>query len=335
VIVTVTANPSVDRTYRLGELRSGALNRASEVLVEPSGKGINVSRVLAVLGAPTRAVVTTGGWEGRQLIDLLAAGGLAAHPVPVAGATRVNVTVLSGNGTEPTKINEPGSALSGAEVKALAGAVRGALSGARWLACCGSLPAGTGPEVLGRLVAEARRTPGVRVAVDSSGAALAAAVEAGADLVKPNADELAELTGQPTATTADACRAARAVARRTGGEVLASLGPAGAVLATPTAAWLATGPTITPVNTTGAGDALLAGYLAAALTDNGAPGNGTTGAGTARGEASGAGGAAMRRLARAVAVATSACLSPATAGLPDELVPPAAVTVRRLSEDGL
>jgi 1-phosphofructokinase len=336
VIVTVTANPSVDRTYRLGELRPGALNRASDVLVEPSGKGINVSRVLAALGAPTRAVVTTGGWEGRQLIDLLAAGGLTARPVPVAGATRVNVTVLPA-GTEPTKINEPGGALSDVEVKALATAVREALSEARWLACCGSLPAGTPPEVLGRLVAEARRTPGVRVAVDSSGAALAAAVEAGADLVKPNADELAELTGQPTATTADACRAALAVARRTGGEVLASLGPAGAVLATPNAAWLATGPTIAPVNTTGAGDALLAGYLAAALTDNDATGNDTTGndaTGSAAGGRSATGEAAAKRLARAVAVATSACLSAATAGLPDELVPPGAVTVRRLAEDG-
>lgn len=315
MIVTVTANPSVDRTYRLGELRAGALNRASDVLVEPSGKGINVSRVLATLGAPTRAVVTTGGWEGRQLIDLLAAGGVTARPVPVAGATRVNVTVLSG-GAEPTKVNEPGSALSDAELKALVTAVRDALSGARWLACCGSLPAGTPPEVLSRLVTEARRTPGARVAVDSSGAALAAAVAAGADLVKPNADELAELTGQPTGTVTDACRAARAVARRTDGEVLASLGPAGAVLATPTTAWLATGPTITPVNTTGAGDALLAGYLAAALTDHDT-------------------GAPPKRLARAVAVATSACLSPATAGLPGELVPPAAVTVRPLSEDGV
>jgi 1-phosphofructokinase len=173
----------------------------------------------------------------------------------------------------------------------------------------------------------------VRVAVDSSGAALAAAVEAGAHLVKPNADELAELTGQPAATPADACRAARAVAGRTGGEVLASLGPAGAVLATPTAAWLATGPTITPVNTTGAGDALLAGYLAATLTDHDATGNGA--APTTAGLEPATGETAARRLARAVAVATSACLSPATAGLPDELVPPAAVTVRRLSEDGL
>jgi 1-phosphofructokinase len=318
VIVTVTANPSVDRTYRLGELRAGALNRASEVLVEPSGKGINVSRILAALGAPTRAVVTSGGWEGRQLIDLLAAGGLTASAVPVAGATRVNVTVLAGNGSEPTKINEPGAVLAPREVTALTGAVRAALAGARWLACCGSLPPGTAAGVIGRLVAEARRGTGVRVAVDSSGAALAAAVDAGADLVKPNAAELAELTGQPTGATDEACRAALSVARRTGGEVLASLGAAGAVLATPTGAWLATGPPITPVNTTGAGDALLAGYLSAGLaTEGGADGDTPAG-----------------RLAVAVAVATSACLAPATAGLPRRLVPAGAVTVRRLTDNG-
>lgn len=96
------------------------------------------------------------------------------------------VTVTAG--LEPTKINEQGSALSSAEADQLIGAATAALAGARWLACCGSLPGGTDPHLVRRLI-EIARAAGVRVAVDASGAA----VEGRADLVKPNRDELAEL----------------------------------------------------------------------------------------------------------------------------------------------
>jgi sugar/nucleoside kinase (ribokinase family) len=112
MIVTVTPNPSVDRTYLVDALKPGALHRAREARAEASGKGVNVSRVLVRLGAPTRAVVTAGGGEGRLLTDLLAASGLTGTvAVPVAGPTRVNVTLVA-DGAEPTKVNEPGTALS-------------------------------------------------------------------------------------------------------------------------------------------------------------------------------------------------------------------------------
>jgi 1-phosphofructokinase len=300
MIVTVTPNPSVDRTYRLAALRPGTLHRARSVTAEASGKGVNVSRVLGHLGVPTRMVVTAGGPEGDLLASLL--GGLPVDVVTVAGHTRVNVTLIA-DGHEPTKVNEPGTALSAAESEALVSAVTALLAtgDVRWLACCGSLPAGTGPELVGRLVA-AGRAAGVPVAVDSSGAALAAAVAARADLIKPNADELAELAGSAQPVVA----AATTVQRQTGGTVLASLGPQGALLVTPEGTWRAVPPPVTPLNTTGAGDALLAGYLGAAADDP--PG----------------------RLAFAVAVGTSACLVEATAGMPSALVNTSAVEVRQL-----
>jgi 1-phosphofructokinase len=301
MIVTVTSNPSVDRTYLVGTLRPGELHRARAVWSEASGKGVNVSRVLGRLGVPARTVVTAGGGEGRLLLDLLAGlDGVTA--VPVSGPTRVNVTVVV-DGGEPTKVNEPGSPLSTAEADALLAAVERALGPARWLACCGSLPPGTDPALVARFVA-AGRAARVPVAVDASGPALEVAVVHGADLLKPNRDELAELAGGPIGSVAAAHTAAREVAGRTGGAVLVSLGAEGALLVTVDGAWSAKGPPIVPVNTTGAGDALLAGFLAA--DGAGPPG----------------------RLVSAVAVATSACLSPETAGLPDRLVSPAAVTVR-------
>jgi 1-phosphofructokinase len=311
MIVTVTPNPSVDRTYRLGALRSGTVNRARSVTVEASGKGVNVSRVLARLGTRTRMVVTAGGPEGRLLASLLASllDGLtvdgAVDLVEVAGHTRVNVTLVT-DAAEPTKVNEPGTALSAEESAALVSAVKSALAGGvAWLACCGSLPAGTDPGLIGQLVAVGRAAR-VPIAVDSSGAALAAAVAAGADLVKPNADELAELAGADLAPH----DAARAVQARTGGTVLASLGAAGALLVTPDGAWHATPPPITPVNTTGAGDALLAGYLGAEELEPPA------------------------RLARAVAVGTSACLVESTADLPDLLLSVSSVDIRTLTPLG-
>jgi 1-phosphofructokinase len=258
-------------------------------------------------------VLTAGGPEGRLLASLLD----AVPPVDlveVAGHTRVNVTIVTGGaptsaneraGGEPTKVNEPGSALCPAEADALVDATEKAVAGAAWLACCGSLPVGTDPDLVARLVA-AGHAAGVPVAVDSSGPALAAAVKARADLVKPNADELAELVaeGMPPVD------AAVEIQRRTGGTVLASLGADGALLVTPDGAWHATPPPIVPVNTTGAGDALLAGYLAAWEAGP------------------------VARLAYAVAVGTAACLVEATAGVDTDHIDPPAVAVRPVHPKG-
>lgn len=301
MIVTVTPNPSVDRTYHLGALRPGELHRARAVWSEASGKGVNVGRVLRRLGVPSRMIVTAGGGEGRLLNELLP----GLEVVRVAGATRINVTLMV-DGAEPTKVNEPGTALTAGEADRLVAAASEALAGdVGWLACCGSLPAGTSPELVTRLV-EAGRAAGVPVVVDASGPALAAAVAARADLIKPNRDELAELTGREVSTMDDVVGAARETRARTGGVVLVSLGGDGALLVTAEGDWYATSPPITPVNTTGAGDALLAGYLA---RDGAEP---------------------AVRLAYAVSIGASACLAKATADLPDVLVDPAGVRVQAL-----
>jgi len=319
-IVTITPSPSVDRTYHLTGLRPGELHRARSVLSEPSGKGVNVGRVLRRLGVPTHMILTAGGGEGRLLSELLGAladggalaegggragGGLRVDVVPVAGPTRINVTLMV-DGAEPTKINEPGTALAPDEADRIVAAAVAALPTARWLACCGALPAGTDANLVTRLV-DAGHLAGVPVAVDASGAGLAAAVGARADLIKPNRDELAELTGRPVASLDDVIAAAREVRAVTGGTVLVSLGADGALLLSPAGGWYAEAPSIAPVNTTGAGDALLAGYL---VDDTAEP---------------------PARLAYAVSIGVSACLAKGTADLPDVLVDPAGVRVRPLT----
>jgi 1-phosphofructokinase family hexose kinase len=309
VIVTVTPNPSLDRTYHVDELRLGELHRANYVAVEASGKGVNVSRVLLALGVPTVAVLPVGGREGRELAGLLSSAGLAHRGVGVGGAARVNITVIEPGG-RTTKVNGPGEPLTEAELDALVGeAGRVAVeNGASWVACCGSLPPGAGPDLVVRLI-QAAHSAGARAAVDTSGAALSAALGAGADLVKPNREELAELAGRDLPTLGDVVAAAGDVAAG-GTTVLASLGPDGAVLVEGDRCLWASAPPIEPVNTAGAGDTLLAGYLAAGPGDPG------------------------RRLAEAVALGTSACLVARTVELPGRTVSPADVTVRSLDGPG-
>jgi len=261
MIVTLTANPSVDRTIEVAALRPGTVIRARASRVDAGGKGVNVARALAAHGGKTKAVLPSGGAEGAQLEALLAGAGLALLTVRIAGSIRANVTVVEGDGTT-TKLNEPGPVLSQNELDALATALTSAAARADWAVLSGSLspgaPAGWYAELIRRL-----RGTGPRVAIDSSGPPLAMAIAARPDLVKPNREELAELAGRPVDTIADVVGAALTLIADGVHTVLTSLGPAGAVLVRRDAAWHATAAALEPRSTVGAGDALLAGYLAA------------------------------------------------------------------------
>jgi len=267
VIVTLTLNPSLDRTIEVDSLTRGAVIRAGGARVDPGGKGVNVSRALLANGIASRAVLPCGGDDGQRLVRLLGQEGVAVVAVRCAGATRSNVTLVEPDGTV-TKINEPGGPLTAAEVDRVAAAVLQAAGGgagsgrADWVVVCGSLPPGVPVDLyatLGRRFAAA----GLRVAVDTSGPALLAAVAAGTELVKPNREELAEAVGRPLGSLRDVIDAAQELRSWGAGTVLASLGADGAVLVGPAGVVAGESPPVEPRSTVGAGDALLAGYLAA------------------------------------------------------------------------
>ena len=263
MIVTVTANPSLDRTVEVDRLRRGEVQRALTTSVDAGGKGVNVSRALVAHGYPTRAVLCSGGFAGLELLALLRETGVPLREVPVTGGTRSNLTLVEPEGTV-TKLNEPGPGLSESEVDAVLAAALEAIGGeADWVAGCGSLPPGMPVDVYARLTARAHEL-GARVAVDTSGAALDACLSAGPDLVKPNLDELAACAGAEIRTLGDAVKAAQVLRDRGAGAVLASLGPDGAILLDRTGARHASArPAGSVVSTVGAGDATLAGFLAA------------------------------------------------------------------------
>jgi 1-phosphofructokinase len=278
MIVTLTANPSLDRTVELGApLLRGEVQRAVSVRQESGGKGVNVARALRASGLDTLAVLP--GDASDPVVAGLAATGVPYAALPIGAPLRSNVALTEPGGVT-TKVNEPGPELSLALQDALLALLVDRARGASWVVLAGSLPPGV-PEDFYATAAERLRSSAdgsaPKIAVDSSGAPLAASLAGRPELLKPNADELAELAGlvglQDTGTPAEleaspalAAKAARALVDAGVGAVLATLGSKGAVLVTRDGAWHATHPPIRAVSTVGAGDSSLAGYLLADST---------------------------------------------------------------------
>ncbi|MEU6457589.1 1-phosphofructokinase [Streptomyces sp. NPDC047065] len=261
MILTVTPNPSLDRTYEVPSLDRGEVVRATGERVDPGGKGVNVSRAVAAAGRRTVAVLPLGGAPGALVADLLDAQGIEVAPVPIAGATRSNIALAEADGVL-TKINAPGPELSAAERELLLETVRGQSPGADWIACCGSLPRGLAPSWYAELVARAHAA-GVRIALDTSGPALLQALRERPDVVKPNAEELAEAVGRPLATVGDAVKAAEELRELGARSVLASLGADGQLLVAEEGTWFGNARVDAVRSNVGAGDSSLAGFLIA------------------------------------------------------------------------
>ncbi|WP_149548763.1 1-phosphofructokinase [Streptomyces marokkonensis] len=261
MILTVTPNPSLDRTYEVPSLDRGEVVRATGERVDPGGKGVNVSRAVAAAGRRTVAVLPLGGAPGALVADLLHAQGIEVAPVPVAGATRSNIALAEADGVL-TKINAPGPELTAAERELLLDTVRQQAPDADWIACCGSLPRGLAPSWYAELVARVHAA-GLRIALDTSGPALVAALRERPDVVKPNAAELAEAVGRPLTTVGDAVKAAEDLRAAGARAVLASLGADGQLLVDDDGAWFGTAPVDAVRSNVGAGDASLAGFLVA------------------------------------------------------------------------
>jgi 1-phosphofructokinase len=261
VIVAVTPNPGLDRTLEVGRLRRGELHRVARATVEPGGKGINVARVLQAHGLATEAVFPAGGAEGDALVAMLRHD-MPVRCVPIGAPLRVNVAVVEPGG-RVTKLNEEGPELSPEDGQALLAAVREAACGASWLVSCGSLPRGLPLDFHAQVVAAAH-AEGARAAVDTSGEALAVALAAGPDLVKPNREELEDAVGQRIETYGEAIAAAQTLRGRGARRVLASFGSGGAILVDGDATLHGIAACDRVQSTVGAGDVLLAGFLAAA-----------------------------------------------------------------------
>ncbi|WP_328977065.1 1-phosphofructokinase family hexose kinase [Streptomyces canus] len=256
MILTVTLNTALDITYRVRSLRPHTSHRVTEVTERPGGKGLNVARVLAALGHEVTVTGFTGGATGRIVQDrLTAVPGLVDTLVPVSGPTRRTIAVVDEESGDTTQLNEPGPTVTPAEWSAFQEAYEDLVPSVSAVALCGSLPPGVPVGAYAGLIRTAKAA-GVPVLLDTSGEALRRGVAARPDILKPNADELSELTGSH-----EPLRAAQDARRRGALSVVASLGTRGLLAATPEGRWRATPPARVHGNPTGAGDSLVAGLL--------------------------------------------------------------------------
>ncbi len=256
-VVVLTPNPAVDVTYEVAEQRIGETVRVTRVTRRPGGKGLNVVAVLRRLGVPAVALQPLGGDGGRWIEASLLEAGADAVVVRVPGGTRTTVAVVDGR-THPTLYAEPGEALTDAAWTELADAVSRLCEPGGFLVVSGSFPPGSTPERVGALV-RAGRASGARVVADTSGAALLAAADAGADIVKPNEAEARDATATDTLEDAAAAllaRGAGCVVISRGGDGLTAVEPGGSRHRQPAVPGV-------DGNPTGAGDAATAGLVAA------------------------------------------------------------------------
>ncbi|MEU1087311.1 1-phosphofructokinase family hexose kinase [Streptomyces sp. NPDC005892] len=255
MILTVTLNTALDVTYTVADLVPHGHHRVSEVLERPGGKGVNVARVLAALGHPTVVTGFAGGRTGTVVRELLAPLGPHDALIPVAGETRRTVTVVERSTGRVTRLDEPGPEVGPDEWAALLRTYDALLGEATAVALCGSLPPGIHVGAYAELVRRARAA-GTPVLLDTGGEPLRRGMAARPDLAKPNADELARLTG-----SREPLRAARDARRRGARSVVASLGADGLIAATEAGTWRAAPPSAVRGNATGAGDSAVAGLL--------------------------------------------------------------------------
>ena len=266
MIITLTANPSVDLTLELDTFEKGEVNRSTGKHKDPAGKGINVSRALHKNDIATAAIFPSDPVVGGWIETALSASGIQTITTRIEDEVRQNITIVDAQG-DTTKINEPGPSLSEAETTSLLALISGVLdTKPRWLVAAGSLPRGLDGSFyvsLGKLAHE----HGVRFAVDSSGGAFAAVAHAGvADLMKPNHEELEELAARELPTVGDVVEFAQSLLGSPEAAIVVSLGENGALLVNSRGSIWAGHDPVTPDSTVGAGDSTLAGYLSADVT---------------------------------------------------------------------
>ena len=260
-ILTVTPNPALDLSTATETVRDTRKLRCTAARFDPGGGGINVARVIHRLGGDCLALCPVGGASGQRLRHLLADEGVASHCIDIAGETRESFTVRELSTGRDFRFVLPGPELAAAEWQACLDAVGAEARPGGFVVASGSLPPGAPVDFHAR-VAQRARAAACRVAVDASGPPLAAALDAGVDLVKPSLRELRELTGLPLATEADRLTAARALVRdRRAGIVALSLGAEGALVVSADAELRAPPVQVEVATTVGAGDSFLAGMV--------------------------------------------------------------------------
>ena len=255
-IVTLTLSPALDSATSIARLCPDAKLRCSEPRYAPGGGGINVARAIHQLGGSALALFPAGGPTGLHLADLLAAEGIPCQTLPIDAWTRECLNVVEQASAQQYRFVLPGARLSEAEQAQLLAALDD-LPELDYLVVSGSLPPGVPTHFYARL-ARLCRARGARLVLDTAGAPLAAALDEGVYLIKPNLNELRALSGEDIDDSDQLIGVARGLVEAGKcAAVLVSLGPQGALLATRELSERIIAPTVRKLSTVGAGDSLV------------------------------------------------------------------------------
>lgn len=261
-IVTLTLNPTVDKSTTVDQIVPDQKLRCAAPKFEPGGGGINVSRALKRLGGNSLAIFPASGPTGGLLQYLLTEEGIEQQPIETASWTRENFIVVDASSNQQYRFGMPGRELTAAEQQRVLAALQALTPQPDFLIISGSLPPGVDPEFLVTIVRAANQA-GVRVVVDTSGPALQAVVAAGGIyLIKPNLGELCKLVSTPELDSACVAEAARQLIGDDKCQlVVASMGPQGACLISREFIDHVPAPAVKKRSTVGAGDSMVAGMV--------------------------------------------------------------------------
>lgn len=263
-IITLTMNPALDLTVQVPQLQQGNVNKGLSPHWDAAGKGVNVASILADAGLEVTVTGLLGAANPERFEALFAAKGITDQFVRVDGETRLNIKLNDPVAQQTTDVNLPGLQASAAQLAELQARLQALAHAGALLVLSGSLPPQVPSDFYAQLIAQWHSQGGLSV-LDSSGEALRAGLAAGATILKPNIHELEEVLERPLEDEAALIRAARELLARGSELVAVSRGEQGALLVTASAAVRARPPQVQVVSTVGAGDAFVAGLVAARL----------------------------------------------------------------------
>ena len=260
-IATVTLNPAIDQSVSIPGFAAGTVNRVVREQCDPGGKGVNVASFLADLGFRVAVTGLLGRDNAGAFEELFARKGMLDAFVRIPGGTRVNIKILDETCQGITDINFPGPSATPGNLVQLGEVITALLADHTWFVLSGSAPGGVPVNYYAKLIRQLKAA-GKQVVLDTSGEPLRCGIEASPWAIKPNIAELEELVGTPLPTRAAVVGAARRLLDQGIGCVVVSMGREGALFVTADQCLLAVPPEVAVKSTVGAGDAMVAGFVA-------------------------------------------------------------------------
>lgn len=264
MILTVTLNSTIDKTYIVDNFRVDRIHQAQSFNIIPGGKGINVGRVFKELGGSVLLTGFAGGHNGDFIHENTQAESLASDFIRVSGESRTCVKIVDPINKTQTEISETGPLITSDEIERFRLKFESLVKGMDYAVLSGSIPPGVPDDIYRELIDIAHRH-GVKCMLDANGAPLLEGIKAKPSIIKPNIHELSDLVGKQLDTVEETIKAAKNIVADGIEIVIVTFGRDGAIVVTSNEVWRATPPAITYVSAVGSGDSFGAGFIYALI----------------------------------------------------------------------